>query len=122
MGDEEDESKVCDKGPIRTWVAPLPEVVWSGAGTGLEGEVCGHRPVREGDLEEEDVHGDCEESLDEQRGAEVGAEPVEDSARSLVRGCWRRMSEEDVGGGCWRVHAARAGMLGCWHALKDAGD
>lgn len=32
-------------------------------------------------MQKEDLHADCEEGLDEEGGAEVGAEPVEDPER-----------------------------------------
>lgn len=46
----------------------------------LERLVCvgGRRAVRECNVQEQDLHGDGEQRLDEQRGAEVRAEPVED--------------------------------------------
>lgn len=37
------------------------------------------------DVQEEDLHADCEEGLDEEGGAEVGAEPVEYSGGRVVR-------------------------------------
>jgi hypothetical protein len=39
------------------------------------------------------LHGDCEERLDEERGAEVRAEPVEDPAIVSVEMSSRRLSK-----------------------------
>ena len=79
MSDQQHPSKVCDEGPVRSRSPPLPEVIWSvRLFAVLERQVARQRAVRERDVEEEEVNDDHEEGLDEQRSAEVRAEPVED--------------------------------------------
>ena len=81
--------KVGDECPIGSRRPPLPEVVWAVRHIFmLEGEVRGRRSVRKRDMEEEQMDAYHEESLDEQRGAEVGAEPVEYPAAVFVRGVY----------------------------------
>lgn len=83
MQDEQGGGEVGDEGPVGAGRAPLPEVVGAlgggGGGGRLEGEVGRGRSVREGDVQEEEVYADHKEGLDEERGAEAGAEPVVDS-------------------------------------------
>ena len=44
--------------------------------------------MEQGHVQEEDLNEDCEEGLDEEGGAEVGAEPVEYPAAVFVRGVY----------------------------------
>ena len=44
----------------------------------LEGQVRGGRAVGQGDVQQQQMDNNHEQRLDEERGAEVGAEPVED--------------------------------------------
>ena len=77
MQDEQAAGEIGYKCPVRPWGAPLPEVVRPVRRIFvLEGEVRGRRPVRERDVQEQEVDDNHEQGLDEQRGAEVGAEPV----------------------------------------------
>lgn len=85
MQDQQHAGEVREEGPVRARAAPLPEVVRAFARRGRKGvleglvRVRGRCAVREGDVQEQDLHEDGEQRLDEERGAEVRAEPVEDS-------------------------------------------
>lgn len=103
---QQDAGEVRDEAPVRARAAPLPEVVRPFAGCRREGVlerlVCmrGGCAVRECDVQEEDLHEDREERLDEERGAEVGAEPVEDPvimSASTRRGAVGRGLLQDTG-------------------------
>ena len=89
MQDQQARSEVGDEAPVRARAAPLPEIIWTAPGRRSEGVVerlvcvCGQCAVREGDVQEEDLHKDGEQGLDKERGAEVRAEPVEDSVTFL---------------------------------------
>lgn len=71
-------TKVGDEGPIWPRCPPLPKLVRPVRdGIMLEGEVRGRGAVGEGDVEKQQVDEDHEEGLDEQRSAEMRAEPIE---------------------------------------------
>jgi hypothetical protein len=84
MQDQQHAGEVGDEGPVWTRAAPLPEVVRALAGRGRKGvlewlvRVRGQCAVCECDVQEEDLNEDGQDCLDEERGAEVRAEPVED--------------------------------------------
>ena len=80
MQDQQRRGEVGQERPVGARAAPLPEGVGPLAGRGGQGGEGGSRggqAVSECDVEEEDLHADCQEGLDEEGGAEVGAEPVE---------------------------------------------
>ena len=108
MQNQQAAREVRDEAPVRARAAPLPEIVRALARLCgkrvLEGLVCvrGRSAVRQCDVEQEDLHGDGEERLDEQRGAEVCAEPVEDPVIALVKpflgqGRWVEEVLQDTG-------------------------
>jgi hypothetical protein len=114
--------KVGDECPIGSRRPPLPEVVWAVRHIFmLEGEVRGRRSVRKRDMEEEQMDAYHEESLDEQRGAEVGAEPVVD-----FQDAGDEHDERDVEGEAGRaagsVHAVDlVAIAGDWTCCYAAG-
>jgi hypothetical protein len=73
-------AEVCNKAPVRARATPLPEIIRAASGGGgvLEWQMCVRwsRTVRECDVEKENLDQDCKEGLNQERGAEVCAEPV----------------------------------------------
>lgn len=105
MQHQQHPSEVCNEGPIRPWRPPLPEIIWSVRNIlVLEREMRGRRSVRERDVEEEQVDADHEQCLDQQRGAEVGAEPVVDFQDAGDEHDERNV-EGEAGGAAGSVHA-----------------
>lgn len=84
--DDEGARKIEQEVPVRPVRAPLPEVVW--ARLRMRRERCvlssGRRAVRQGDVQEKNLHEDHEDGLEEERQREVIAKPEEDPVKAGV--------------------------------------
>lgn len=86
MEDDEGAREIEQEVPVRAVRAPLPEVVW--ARLRMRRERCvlssGRRAMRQSNVQEQNLHEDHEDGLEEERQGEVIAKPEEDPVEAGV--------------------------------------